>query len=468
MRKILPYLLLLLLFACSKDGLDRVETTESKDSSLKELIFESDNNSSMNNINASSYLNGVMVYVTVPEGVSLTNLVPTFNINDAAIVTINNKVIESGVTPIDFTECVSVTITAQAGNSSKYYVCVKNGISRADNLVYSFMKTYNIPGISVTFGKEEGNIYSYGYGLANTSTYERVTPNHLFRLASVSKQQTVLAIMTLYEQGKLKIDDRVFGRGGLLEEEFGTDITGTPATVTVRNLLEHTSGWVSDPDPLFTSSSMYNGKSLKERVEYVIKNVDQSYIPGSKYSYYNLGYGILGIIIEKLGCKDYETFIHEEVHAKAGVSDIHVGGGIGDRRDNEVVYYSQGGTDGYGNNMEIIKAAGGVIASTNELVKLLCTIDYSSKVPDILKKETLDLMYTPSEAYNRYGLGWRMNHSLFTNWASYHTGNLAGTATLWKRGANGVHAAILCNSRSYIDGFDTALYVLLDDMEHAL
>lgn len=458
----------ILLFACSKDGGDDfIEDEKSTNSSLSNLKFLMSNNSSLSS-NIIGYNNGNVVYATIPEDVSIAELAPTFNVDENAIVEIEDKEIDNGVNAFDFTECVTVKITAQAGNSSEYYICVKNGKQSVDNLVYEFMETYTIPGISITYGGEQGEVYSYGYGFANTYTHEKVTPNHLFRLASVSKQQTSLSIMTLYEQGKLKIDDRVFGNGGLLEEEFGADITGLPATVTVRHLLEHTSGWISDPDPMFTTDAAYSGKSLNERIEYVLENVGQTYTPGSTYSYYNLGYGILGVIIEKLSGKDYETFIQEEIHAKAGVCDINVGGGESERRDNEVVYYSQSGTNGYGNDMEMIKAAGGVIASTHELVKLLGTIDYSNTVPDILKSETLDIMYEPSEAYSRYGLGWRMNHSLFTNWASYHTGNLAGTATIWKRGTDGVHCAILCNSRSYIDGFDTALYILLDDIESEL
>ncbi len=265
MRKILPYLLFLLLFACSKNNLD-LEVTKSKDSSLKELIFESANNSSMNNINVYSCLNGIMVYVTVPEGVSLTNLVPTFRIDDAATVSINNSVIENGSTPVDFTECVAVTITSEAGNCNKYYVCVKNGVSKVDNLVYKFMKKYNIPGVSVTFGGEEGNIYSYGYGLANTVTYERVTPNHLFRLASVSKQQTVLAIMTLYEQGKLKIDDRIFGRGGgRVPEETFEDLV---KILRKYNVAAEINFHTNHENPIFIKKCLENGVKLSLGSDY--------------------------------------------------------------------------------------------------------------------------------------------------------------------------------------------------------
>jgi hypothetical protein len=115
--------------------------------------------------------------------------------------------------------------------------------------------------------------------------------------------------------------------------------------------------------------------------------------------------------------------------------------------------------------MTVIEAAGGIIASSVELMRLMACIDYGTVVPDMFEKSTLDLMYTPCSVYPYYGLGWRVYHSAFKNWAAYHSGNLAGTATIWMRGYNGVSCALLANSRSYIDGFDDAQYTLLYDIE---
>lgn len=463
MRKLFVLLCTVFIVAgCSKDE----QNGPSTNCSLSGFSFTTKENPSLS-VNANAFsANYSTFYLTVDQGVDLTSLIPTFNIDEKAVATIDGKVIENKVTPVDFSRTQKITVTAESGDKLTYTILCKNGRMDVDILIYAFMADYNIPGVSVSVAKDEELIYSYGYGFADKDAEERVLPTHLFRLASMSKQHTALCIMKLYEEGKLKLSDRVFGSGGILESEFGTDgLVNGATSVTVEHLLRHTSGWVSDPDPMFTSNANYAGKSLDERIRYVIKNVNQSTPPGARYSYYNLGFGILGRIVEKLSGKDFETYLKEEIHAKAGVSDIHVGGDRSQRRPNEVVYYSQDGTNGYGNDMEVIKAAGGIIASTPELMKLMCHIDYGNKVPDILKKETLDLMYSPSAVTPNYGLGWRMNHSIFTEWASYHTGNLAGTATVWERGANGVHAVVLCNSRSYADDFDAALNILLHDIQ---
>ena len=87
---------------------------------------------------------------------------------------------------------------------------------------------------------------------------------------------------------------------------------------------------------------------------------------------------------------------------------------------------------------------------------------------DILKKETLDKMYTdytssnPPTTKNGYGYGWRIGHYTLTNWASFHGGNINATATIIVRGNNGINGVLLCNSRSAKDDFDTAIYLALD------
>lgn len=404
---------------------------------------------------------GGNIFVTVNEGTDITKLVPTLVSGDDVNFFINNQPVVSDVTEVDFSETANLVLQSPEGEMA-YTILLKTGNKRIDAQVYNIMATHGIPGISVSATKDEKLVYSYGYGFANEETKERVTPKHLFRLASMTKSQTALCIMTLMERGKLKITDRMFGAGGWFEKEFGTDIVSGADQITIQNFLEHTSGW-SD-EHIFTSSYGLGGKDVMERMNHILHTIPLDNPPGTKYEYYNMGYGILGELVEKISGKDYETFLREDVYAKAGVKDIWVGGDRNHRRPNEVIYYSQDGRNGYGNDMDLIKSLGGLIASTDELMQVMASIDYGTDVPDILKPSTLDVMYTPSEVGNhQYSLGWRTNHSLFTSWENYHGGTLAGTGTLWARDKDSHTAAVvLCNSRSYIGGFDNSLYDLLN------
>lgn len=462
------FALLLVVSVSSCGAIKPVEDPEKEnDYSLHSFSFDASINgaagmtsSSLVRINPKSNL----IYFTVNEGSDLTKLIPTVTSGEGTRIYINGAPVESGKSVVDFSETSTLVLESEDGRINKYLICGKTGNRAIDDAVYNLMIRYDIPGVSISANVDEELAYSYGYGFANTVTKERVTPNHLFRLASISKSQTALCIMTLVEQGKLKLSDRLFGEGGIFEEELGTDLVDGAENVTVQNMLEHASGWKGEHifSNYINGSAVLRGKDVLGRMKYVVQNVPLTYQPGTRYSYYNMGYGLLGEVVKKISGKEYEDFLREDVYAKAGVKDIWCGGDQFHRRENEVVYYSQDGRDGYGNDMELIQSLGGLIASGPELMKVMASIDYGTKVPDILSKETLDVMYTPSVASpGQYSKGWRTNHTVFTNWENYHGGNLAGTATLWYRSTDGTAAVILCNSRNYESYFDTALFDVL-------
>lgn len=459
--------------------------TVSKQCTLSSFQFKSSSNSGLAS-NPSATIATIqsrnLVLITVPEEVNLKSLIPTFGISDKATAKIGGVAATSSVTAFDFTNDLEMVVTAEDGRTTnRYTILVKKGNSTIDAQVYSVMAKYNIPGISVACTKNEKLVFANGYGYANleASPKVRVAPNYLFRLASVSKAQTALCIMTLYEEGLLSPDDYVFAPAGVNGEGSPEGILYSmyPGThgarvdqIKVRHLLTHTTGWqystTGGEDPIFTGDSRFYGKSLTERVKYMVGTATTNE-PGKVYSYYNLGFCVLGQIIEKITGKSYETYLRE-VTAKAGVTDMWVAKtNKEDRRANECVYYSQtSGNNGYGNDMTVVGACGAVIASAPDLMQLLCAEDYGTVVPDILKKETLDMMYTnwTSSSPGGYGFGWRIGHNTLTNWASYHGGNIAGTATIWARGKNGVNGVLLCNSRSNISDFDTAIYVALNSI----
>ncbi|MFA6335399.1 MAG: serine hydrolase domain-containing protein [Bacteroidales bacterium] len=446
----------MMIVSCSKDSV--IEPPAPK-SDLNELLSFSFMQSDNPLLTQDCYpvKSGNIYYITVSKGANVSSLKAKYSASDKATVKIGGVLQTGGASLIDYTNTTEVTVTSESGKVNTYKLLVQEGNINLDRLVYTFMTTYSIPGISYAITKDEEIVYKSGLGFAIQETGERTKPNHLFRLASISKQFTTLCIMRLMEEGKLSLDRNVFGAGGVLESEF-PNVAPMASTVTVRNLLQHNSGWPKDPDPMFTDS--FDGQTLDQRINYVLGCTQVT--PGTKYAYFNMGFGILGKVIEKITGKGYETYLNETM-ALAGVTDVHVGGDKSQRRSNEVVYYSQSGTNGYGNEMQVIAAAGGVIASTEDMMKLLFHIDGLSKVKDIITAETRATMLTPSAANSHYALGWMLNHSYFPG-SVYHTGNLAGTATMWVMGGNGINCVVLCNSRSYITGFDDELYGLLRDI----
>ena len=463
----------MILAGCSKDSTTpegEKETAASSDYSFKNFSFKKEANPTLD-MKYTSRSGGNLIYITVPDGIALNSLKPSFTVHEKAVVKIGSTVIKSDETVVDFSKTQTITVTAEDGKSASYQVLVKNGNSKIDNMVYDFMLDHDLPGVSVAISKDEKTVYATGYGFSDKEAKVRADENTLFRLASMSKQHAAIAIMKLYERGMLDIDDTVFGKGGLLEEMFGDEMGEKWKRITVRDILSHSSGISTD---CIFGSSTYSGLSAEGRVRLLLQDASNMGYGIGRFSYNNSNFGIAGLIVEHLTGKEFMQFLKEEVYSPIGIEDIY--GGMNtqaEKRSKECVYYGQGGKNPYGNDVEAGVAAGGVIASTSALMKLMAHLDYAPGVPDIFPKEILDLMYTAKEGmyqsngsvWNRYGLGWRVNYPSISSWASYHGGTLAGVCTIWARGKNNVNGVVLCNSRSYDKGIDDEMWYMLRDIQ---
>ncbi|MFD2554385.1 serine hydrolase domain-containing protein [Sphingobacterium tabacisoli] len=456
----LLFFFFLFIVSCKKDDVVPEEVKPPVDvemkSSSKELssisIMKSENNSLLEEASY-TYRSGFKCYVTVPMLVDLTKVFIRFNISSRAAVKINGASLNNNAGFVDLSGTKEITIVAEDGSVSPVYtIMAQRGIKEIDAMIYPFIEKYGMPAVSYAIGRNsmEDIVYQNASGFANVETKERATPDHLFRLASMSKQHTAIAIMKLIQDGKVGIDDLVFGPGGILKSLWPT-VGPMSAQVTVRHLLEHTAGYSGDP--MFSAA---DPNTLERRIQLMLNSSQVA--PGTKYAYYNMGYGTLGKIIEVVTGKDYLTYL-KEIYGPAGVSNIYLSANSAStRQQNEVVSYAQNNNNAYGNLVEVYKAAGGIIINSKDLFKILYAIDGGSKKADILNSSIRNLMFTKSTVSgNNYAKGWRTNHTLFKGY--YHGGNLAGTATFWIYGEE-YSVAVLLNSRSYDANFDSDLIVL--------
>lgn len=464
-RSLKPFVFFLFLFilaSCSKKDdptpTPPPPTVPTTPSSAKEITNISVLKAENTSITGDGYLykSGLKLYVSIPLGSSLSNVKVNFNLSTKASIKIDGTILPNNSGLVDLTRTVTAIVTAEDGSSATYTILAQLGIKDIDAMIFPFIEKYGIPAASYAIGKNslENVVYKNASGFANVDTKERATPNHLFRLASMTKQHTAIAIMTLIQQGKIGINDLVFGPTGILKASFPM-VGQMSAKVTVKHLLEHTAGYTGDP--MFTTS--YAGYSLDQRIQMMLNSAQSE--PGTKYYYYNMGYATLGKIIEVISGKDYETYL-KEIYAPTGIMRMRLSStaAVSVAQD-EAVCYAQGGSNAYGNDMNVIKAAAGVAINTDDLFKILYAVDGGSIRPDILNPTTRTLMFTPSTAFSGYAKGWRTNHSLFSGF--YHGGNLAGTATFWIYG-NEYSAAILLNSRNNDDAFDADLIVLTNNI----
>jgi CubicO group peptidase (beta-lactamase class C family) len=344
-------------------------------------------------------------------------------------------------------------------NSSYSYTYV------IDSIMDDFISKEKIKGASVAISKEGKLIYAKGFGFADIEKEQKVEPKSLFRIASVSKLITAVGIMKLHEEGKIDLNSKVFGPEGILNDTAFLHYTDKRIEdITVTDLLDHTAGWNQrEGDPVFNSLFIARKlginppAKLKDIIRYQLQE-KLTHKPGTTYNYSNFGYTLLGLIIEKVTNMGYEDYINFAILHPLGIYDMHIGNSFYDEKlstevryydDNDAVKcYAYNGSGELvsqmygGNDIGLLGAAGGWVASAPELLKLVVAIDGFPDKPDILSNESIELM-TQKPKISRHLFGWRGADDSGTWW---RTGTLTGTAALVMRHKNELEWVILLNT----------------------
>jgi CubicO group peptidase (beta-lactamase class C family) len=370
-----------------------------------------------------------------------------------------------------------------------------SSMSQCDTQMQTFLSNYQIPGATFALTKNGKLIYMRAFGTANQAGTEATQPYHMFRIASVSKPITSIAIMKLIENGQLSLSDKVFGPGGILNADpyfANANVTDSRVyNITIQNLLEHSAGWNrdvpmppgplspypysyphSDPIafPLHVTQTLGEANPVTERalIKFSIQK-GLNFAPGTASNYSNVGYLVLGEVIEKKTGLTYENFVKQNIFAPLGIYDIRLGKNLlADKQEREGEYInafttlSAYGTGQYvpwqygGWSIEAMDAHGGWIATARDLVRLLTAVDGFPSRPDILSPSTIQTMTTVSTVSPGYAKGWVVTPS--GTW--FHGGSLDGTSSEMVRTNDQVTWAVILNKRTNASGFSGALHNL--------
>jgi len=329
-----------------------------------------------------------------------------------------------------------------------------------------FRRNWGLHGVSVAVVKDEKLVYAQGFGSANTQD-ERVEPGQLFRVASVSKLLTAVAVMKLVEDRKLHLDDQVFGPKGIIKDAIFDKVKDKNLyKITVRQLLVHAGGWTQRyGDPAFNSLKVASlvGDAPPATISSYYKYIAErrlSFVPGTRASYSNMGYMFLGEVIAQVSGQSYESYIQDNILAPNGITDMYLGGCYDrEKRSNEVSYFEADGSEmipeytgsgklvpksNGGNPIQLLGAAGGWICSAVELAKFVTLVDGKRKVKDILKSSSIREM--TDNTYAKGPLGWLKTHD---DGSWIRTGSMAGTSAMIKRMDNGLTWVFISNTSSW-------------------
>ncbi|HEX8077547.1 MAG TPA: serine hydrolase domain-containing protein [Chthoniobacterales bacterium] len=181
---------------------------------------------------------------------------------------------------------------------------------QAADFVNAYLKKKQIPGCAVMVRKDGKVVLSAGYGSANLEHDVKVTPKTVFQSGSIGKQFTAMAVMMLAEEGKLSLGDPL--------SKF-LEVPSSWSKITIRHLLTHTSGLGDYPE----SFSLQKDCSEEELLKMVTAQPLQ-FEPGGKWSYSNLGYVTLGLVIRKVTGEFYGDVLQKRIFRPLGMTDTRI------------------------------------------------------------------------------------------------------------------------------------------------
>jgi CubicO group peptidase (beta-lactamase class C family) len=310
--------------------------------------------------------------------------------------------------------------------------------SKADEYMNASVKVNRFTG-TILVAHDGQPMISKGYGMANYELSVANTPQTVFRLGSITKQFTSMAIMMLQERGKLSVSDPIC--------KYLEKCPAAWQPVTIRHLLTHTSGVPNYTDiPDFfekVATAPYTSAGLVD----IFRDKPLDFAPGEKYNYSNSGYHLLGLIIEKTSGASYARFLNDNIFRPLGMKST----GYDDSRalvPNRASGYTQTG-DSFVNasylNMAIPYSAGSLYSTTEDLLRW----DQALYTEKLISRKSLDEMFTPfkeTSPGSGYAYGWNIGKR-FGRQLVGHAGGINGfNTTILRFPADHVTVIVLCNS----------------------
>ncbi|MFT5452727.1 MAG: CubicO group peptidase (beta-lactamase class C family) [Enterobacterales bacterium] len=325
---------------------------------------------------------------------------------------------------------IVLTLSISAENFDKTINNIMNAVYPEDK-----------PGASLIVVKDGKIIFENGYGLADVEDNLSVSSKHVFRLGSITKQFTAVAILMLAQEGKLSLDDDLL--------KYVPDYPVHDQKITIKNLLSHTSGIFNYTNMKEWLPVWRKDYSVDEMIDF-FKDQPTDFNPGEEWNYSNSGYFLLGKIIEVASGMSYEQFIEEKIFKALGMKNSYYDH-VAEIIPNRASGYSMG-DQGVENAAYISMTqpySAGSLAST---VKDLALWDTALYTEQLVSQALLEEAWTDFKLNNAeksyYGYGWSISE-LQGKKAIEHSGGIHGFSTFGIRlPEDKIYVAILTNSDS--------------------
>jgi CubicO group peptidase (beta-lactamase class C family) len=332
------------------------------------------------------------------------------------------------------------------------------GLDRFDGEMLKLMRRHDAPGASLSIAKDKRLVYARGFGWAWIEGKVAARPETVFGLASVSKAITAIAVLKMVENGALALDDPAFHLLRWFKRRPGDRIDPRIRKITVRQLLNHSGGFNHNSPKQQVARAMDKPTShLRERdvVEFSLGR-PLDYDPGTQQHYSNLGFAVLGAVVESVAGEPYGHAVHRLVLDPLHVRHARLGHGEPYARDSARCYGPRWGElppiDIAGGS------AGGWMAPSVELVRLLAALHgppgkgFLSPhiVREMLAPPQPPLRRRPNGAW--FGLGWDIVQDTPNGKSYAKNGGMAGVRSFIGHTAGNIDWAVVFNGGTDVQG----------------
>lgn len=283
----------------------------------------------------------------------------------------------------------------------------------------------NSPGLVVAAIKKGKTVHVKAYGLANLETKKPLTLDSVFDMASVSKQMTAVAVLTLVEAGKVKLEEPV----KTYISDFAVRKKGR--AVTVRDLLQMTSG-LADYSTGDWDDKEFSALNLETHLEWV-NETEPTHAPGMNFKYNNTNYALLALLVERVSGKSFSRYMQEKIFTPAGMKNSFVMDRLGMKYANAVTGYKGEKAPFVKSFLPVqIPGDGNVYATIADMAAWANAL----RTNKLISRKTLGMAWSAGkmddgspvlygeDAY--YGFGWVINEE---EDSVSHSGSWDGTAT---------------------------------------
>lgn len=292
-----------------------------------------------------------------------------------------------------------------------------------------------VPGASLLVLRDGEIVLQRGYGMADLEAGTPATPSTHYRLASVTKQFTAAAILTLAGRGALSLEDPV--------RRYLPDLPTATGEVTIRHLLTHTSGLVDYEDVIPEGTA----RQVVDRDVYSLLAARPSldFAPGTQYRYSNSGYALLALVVEEVSGHSFAAFLREEIFAPLGMATtVAHEEGISTVRHRAFGHSRKEGKGWKRDDQSLTSAVlgdGGIYSSIEELAAWLRALDAGR-----FAEASVPRVDTGKDGI-RYGYGWRIHEHAGRRVVS-HTGETRGFRNALVRFPDDRLAVVLLTNRN--------------------